>query len=116
MDLLDDEDGGSFIGELTSSIPGIDEAMSFAEVMKMVQTMDYSCVVFDTAPTGEELKPESLMEDYDCDNSKCSPSNCIPDHQKNTQGHERYREPVETSSGKWFEAVSGVNSYIVMTA
>ena len=54
------EEGASVLGnimaDLTSSIPGIDEAMSFAELMKQVQTMDYDVIIFDTAPTGHTLR------------------------------------------------------------
>jgi len=40
---------GQMFNDLQNSIPGIDEAMSFSELMKQVQQLDFDVVVFDTA-------------------------------------------------------------------
>ena len=57
--------GLDFLTDMAGSIPGIDEASAFGEVMKQVEAMDYSVVVFDTAPTGHTLKLLQLPQIFD---------------------------------------------------
>lgn len=55
-----DEEGSSenasFMKEIMASVPGIDEATSFGEVIKSLDEYNFSLIIFDTAPTGHTLR------------------------------------------------------------
>jgi hypothetical protein len=55
----------SFFKDMSGAIPGIDEMLSFTELMRHVQRMEFDVTVFDTAPTGHTLRLLSLPDMVD---------------------------------------------------
>lgn len=51
-----------FVSDVGSSLPGIDEIVSFLEIMRQVRDMKYETIIFDTAPTGHTLRLLSMPQ------------------------------------------------------
>lgn len=58
MGIDSEESEGTFsmMKEIMSSVPGIDEAASFGEVLKSLDNYNFDVIIFDTAPTGHTLR------------------------------------------------------------
>jgi arsenite/tail-anchored protein-transporting ATPase len=44
------------MSEIMGSIPGIDEATSFGQILKSLDQYNFDVIIFDTAPTGHTLR------------------------------------------------------------
>ena len=51
-----DEETQNIFEDLKNSIPGIDEALAIGVLLQIIDKMDYSIIIFDTAPTGHTLR------------------------------------------------------------
>ena len=63
-----DDETQNLLEDLKNSIPGIDEALAIGLLLQVIDKMNYSLVIFDTAPTGHTLRmlsfPQVLEEAF----------------------------------------------------
>ena len=59
-----DEETQNIFEDLKNSIPGIDEALSIVILLQIIDKMDYSMVIFDTAPTGHTLRMIKFSKNF----------------------------------------------------
>jgi arsenite-transporting ATPase len=53
---FDGAETAGFMKEIMTSVPGIDEATSFGEILKSLDEYKFDLIIFDTAPTGHTLR------------------------------------------------------------
>lgn len=51
-----DDDSKNIFEDIKNSIPGVDEALAIGLLLQVIDKMQYSLVIFDTAPTGHTLR------------------------------------------------------------
>ena len=51
-----DDDSKNLLEGIKNSIPGVDEELAIGLLLQMIDKMQYSLVIFDTAPTGHTLR------------------------------------------------------------
>ncbi len=56
LDTEENASSMSFMKEIMTSVPGIDEATSFGEVLRSLDQYNFDVIIFDTAPTGHTLR------------------------------------------------------------
>jgi arsenite/tail-anchored protein-transporting ATPase len=53
------------LSDMITEFPGVDESVSFLQMLSLVESLHFDCVVFDTAPTGHTLRLLALPKSID---------------------------------------------------
>lgn len=73
-----DNETKDLLESIKSSIPGIDEALSIGVILQLIEKMNFSTIIFDTAPTGHTLRMLSFPTTIDIFINKLENSSQTP--------------------------------------